>query len=605
MLKQPLQRLNVINTYLRGLRRYFLFTIFFSIVATALGTVSPQLIRITVDSIIGDEVLTLPSVFSRLAAVVTGNTLGFNLILMSALVIVTAVLSGLATFTSKTFAAKTSESFIKRLKDALYLHVQRLPMSFHVGHQTGDIIQRCTSDTEVIRNFISEQLLEVFRTLFLIIFSVSIMFSMNIKLSIIALCFTPIIVFYSGIFYNLIAKNFKVADEAEGELSSAVQENLSGVRVVRAFGRQKYELEKFDNKNNHFAKLWIKLGTISGVYWSVGDLITGLQILTVMLVGVFEATSGNLTVGEFISFLTYNQSLIWPLRSLGRIVSEMSKAGVSLDRVHYILHQPEETDEPNAKEPTKLESITFDNVSFSYAGGEQVLKNVSFTIRAGETFAVLGLTGSGKSTLAALLTRLYDLPPDSGRITVNGIDINNIKIEWLRKNIALVLQEPFLFSRTIEENIKAAAPSSELPHVREVADTACIDESIMGFAKGYDTMVGEKGVTLSGGQKQRVAIARMLLTGAPAMIFDDSLSAVDSQTDYKIRAALKSKLEEATVIIISHRITTLMQADKIMVLVGGEVVDIGTHEQLSGRDGVYKEIHDIQLHKDAPSGGDA
>ena len=301
-----------------------------------------------------------------------------------------------------------------------------------------------------------------------------------------------------------------------------------------------------------------------------------------------------MTLGSFLAFVTYNESLAWPVRSLGRVLSDMSKAGVSMDRVGYILNAQEEADAPEAKSFTPGD-IVFDHVTFRYEE-QDVLKDLSFTIRQGETFAILGGTGSGKSTLVQLLDRLYDT--SKGKITVGGTDVRELSRHELRKNLGFVLQEPFLFSQTIRENICAARPEATEEEMREAARIACVDEAISAFPEGYDTIVGERGVTLSGGQKQRVAIARMLLQRAPVMIFDDSLSAVDAETDAKIRAALRETLRDATVILISHRIPTLMQADRILVLEDGSISDLGTHEELTARPGIYREIYDIQMRSD-------
>ena len=316
-----------------------------------------------------------------------------------------------------------------------------------------------------------------------------------------------------------------------------------------------------------------------------------------IIAGVVEAVNGGLTLGEFLVFVSYSSSLAWPIRSLGRVLAEMSKAGVSIDRVGYILNSEPENGRGNELCPPMTGDIEFKHVTFGYEGSE-VLHDVSFTIPAGTTFAILGGTGSGKSTLVHLLDRLYDLGEGQGEISVGGVDIRDIDRGYLRRHIGLVLQEPFLFSRTIAENISAARPGAEEADIRRAAGIACVDEAITEFADGYGTMVGERGVTLSGGQKQRVAIARMLMQGAPIMAFDDSLSAVDAETDAKIRAELAHNLGSATVILISHRITTLMQAQRILVLSEGRVADIGTHEELISRPGIYRDIYDIQMSSD-------
>ena len=449
---------------------------------------------------------------------------------------------------------------------------------------------------DVIRNFVCNQLVEVVRTVFLIILYLSIMFSMNVKLSLVAVLFIPIVGLSSGVFYKKISSRFQVADEAEGELTTCAQENLTGVRVVRAFGRERYEVDRFNRRNQRFSQLWIRLGKLLSIYWASGTLLTCLQVMVIILVGTVETVHGNMTLGAFLAFITYNEALAWPVRSLGRVLSDMSKAGVSLDRVGYILQAQEEQDVPEAQEATTGD-IEFDHVSFGYEG-QPVLRDVSFTIPAGSTFAILGGTGSGESTLVHLLDRLYDLPEGQGTITIGGVDIRKMNRESLRRQIGLVLQEPFLFSQTIRENISATKPQATEKELRRAAAIACVDEAITEFPDGYETVVGERGVTLSGGQKQRVAIARMLVQQAPIMVFDDSLSAVDAQTDAKIRAALRESLGKSTVILISHRITTLMQADRILVLDGGRVADLGSHRELISRPGTYKDIYDIQMSSD-------
>lgn len=591
-------RLRLIANILAGQWHLFFFALLFSMGSTLFNSLTPQIIRLTVDSVIGSEPLALFGFFSGLGGLISSGPFFQGILICSGLVVLMAVCAGLCGYISRMALARGSENMLKNLRDRLFSHIQRLPFSWHVKNQTGEIIQRCTSDVNVIRGFISGQMVEVFRTVFLILLSMGIMFSMNVRISLVALTFIPIVILYSGIFFSIIAKKFLEADIAEGQLSTAVQENLTGVRVVRAFGRESFEVERFEKRNERFADLWIRLGHIQSYYWAIGDLITGLQIMTVAIFGVVEAVNGAISLGEFLAFISYNTTLVWPVRSLGRILSEMSKAGVSIDRVNYILEAGEEQDPPEALTPPMDGEIAFSHITFQYEGMQPVLRDIDFTIPAGSTFAILGGTGSGKSTLMHLLTRLYDLPPECGRITVGEVDIAQMKRGWVRKNIGMVLQEPFLFSRTIKENIAAPRPDAPMQEVRRAARIACVDGAIGSFTDGYDTIVGERGVTLSGGQKQRVAIARMLMQNAPIMIFDDSLSAVDAETDAQIRAALKTQMGRSTVILISHRITTLMQADRILVLEDGRMAELGTHQELIGRDGVYKRIYDIQMSSD-------
>ena len=576
----------IIFRFLKGNIRYFVGTLIFSMIFTACNALIPQIVKYTVDRILpGDEIL-------------AGFTMKQALLLAAALVILSAILAGIFNYLSKMCLAKGSENFLKSIRDTLYHHTQYLPFSWHVRHQTGEIIQRCTSDVEVIRNFVCRQLPEVFRICFLIILYLGIMFSMNVPITLAAAAFFPVIIGYSGFFYSRIAKRFQDADEAEGALSSTVQENLTGVRVVRAFGREKYEIDRFDKKNDAYSALWVHLGKIMSIFWASGDLITNLQVLTVMVMGTVFTVQGRISLGEFLAFISYNASLTWPVRSLGRIISDMSKAGVSMERVVYILDAKEEEEGEEELRPDLDGDICFHNVSFSYSQEHPVLKNMNFTIPAGSTFAILGTTGSGKSTLVHLLNRLYDLPEENGSITIGGVDIRKINRQYLRKNIGMVLQEPFLFSRTIEENIGITRENPTRDSIRHAAEIACVDEAIQHFSDGYDTIVGERGVTLSGGQKQRVAIARMLMKEAPVLVFDDSLSAVDTETDNKIRQKLKEEMEKATVILISHRITSLMQADCILVMDKGEIQQMGTHEELISQDGPYRDIYEIQMNSD-------
>ena len=590
------EKTDMVLTYLRGSRGYFVLALLCACLSMVFNALTPQVIRITVDSILDAEPANLPGVIENLIPLEALRAKPLTALWLAAgAVLLCAVLRGVCSYGQRLNLAKGSEGFVKSIRDGLFSHIQHLSYAWHTAHSTGDMIQRCTSDVDVIRNFVCNQLVEVVRTIFLIVLYLSIMFSMNVRLSLIALVFIPIVGLSSGVFYRKISSRFLVGDLAEGELTTCAQENLTGVRVVRAFGRERYEVERFEKKNRRFSQLWIQLGKLLSVYWASGTFLTSLQVMVIILAGVGEAVGGDMTLGEFLAFVTYNSSLAWPVRSLGRVLSDMSKAGVSMDRVGYILKAPEEQDSPEAGVDPVQGDIVFDHVTFGY-GGQPVLRDVSFTIPQGSTFAILGGTGSGKSTLVHLLDRLYDL--EEGRITIGGVDLRRFQRDHLRRNIGLVLQEPFLFSQTIGENIAATRPQAPEADVRRAAAIACVDDAISEFAAGYDTVVGERGVTLSGGQKQRVAIARMLLRNAPIMIFDDSLSAVDAETDTRIRRALRENLGSATVILISHRITTLMQADQILVLDHGQVAELGTHDQLIQRPGIYQDIYNIQMSSD-------
>lgn len=578
---------SLIAHFLRGSLHFFVISTLSAFIVILLEMFIPQIVRFTVDSVIGTEEPT--GMFAGLET----SVLIKHVWLIPTLVAFLAVLVALFRYMHRYYNVKGSEGLVKTMRDELFAVLQRLPFAWHMKNQTGDIIQRCTSDVERVTEFVSEQLVSIVRIVILIIIGLVFMFSMNFKLSLIALVAIPIILLYSVFFHGKISSHFKECDETEGVLSSVAQENLTGVRVVRAFGREKTEIDRFGTVNNKFAAQWVRLIRFMSMFWSAGDLISGIQVMLVLILGSVLCVKGELTAGEFIAFISYNSMTIWPVRYLGRVVSEMSKTGVSVDRIMYIINSEPETDRDTAGEPDISGDIEYRNVSFAYDDGTEVLNDISFTVKKGTTVGIIGATGSGKSTLVHLLNRLYELK--EGSITINGTDIRDIKMRYLRENIGMVLQEPFLFSGTIRENIASADENATDEEIRAAADIAEVDGAISEFQSGYNTVVGERGVTLSGGQKQRVAIARMLMQHAPIMVFDDSLSAVDAETDAKIRGKLDSRLKDSTVFIISHRVTTVMHADNIIVLEKGRIAEMGNHEKLMAQNGIYKKIYDLQM----------
>ena len=592
-------RLRLVLRFMQGSKRWFVLGLAASLLVTLIEMLNPQIIRATVDSIIGEEPFDLPVFLLAPVEAVGVDYFRTHLWVVALVVLALAAVGALCRFLNTYFNTRASETLVQTMRDLLFGHIQRLPFAWHMKHKTGDIIQRCTSDVDVVRNFLSEQLLAVFRIVILLVSSLWFMFTMSPRLTLIAAAAFPVIILYSMYFNRRISHHFRECDENEGILSTIAQENLTGVRVVRAFGREAYERERFEKQNIKYTGLWARMAVYMTAFWSVGDFISGLQVMLVVVFGCLFCVQGAMTPGQFIAFVAYNSILVWPVRQLGRVIADMSKAGVSLSRIAEIMDSPAEADAPDAEEPDMNQEIRFEHINYAYdANTPEILHDVSFSIEPGSTFAILGGTGSGKTTLMHLLCRLYDLAPGQGKITIGGVDLQKIRAEHVRRNIGIVLQEPFLFSRTIAENIGIGGKEHDLSSIRRAAAIACVDEAIMDFPEGYDTVVGERGVTLSGGQKQRTAIARTLAKETPIMIFDDSLSAVDAETDSRIRHALADSRGNATVILISHRITTLMQAQKILVLNNGRVEAIGTHEELIARPGTYRDIYRIQTGKE-------
>ncbi len=586
--------------FLKGSTHLFLLSVVISFCVTFLELIGPKIVQYAIDFCISDaagDAGSIPGYLRSFMDLLGGSEyLRSHLYLIAIVIAAIAALQALCRYLFRLLNSMASEKLIQRMRNTLFEHIMHLPFTWHGKNHTGDIIQRCTSDVETIRAFISEQLLSLFRIIIRIIVAMYFMINISGFLTIFSAVFIPIIVLYSSFFHIKIRNQFEHADNEEGRLSATAQENLTGVRVVRAFGREQYEKERFEKQNQEYTDMWISLMKTLAAFWSSNDFISGLQVMLVTVLGAVVCVKGQITVGEYIAFVSYNAMLTWPVRALGRIISEMSKAGVSIDRLRYIMNSETESDTEDAVEPSLLQDIRFENVSFAYDNAtEEVLKDVSFTIKSGTTFGILGSTGSGKSTLMYLMDKLYALPEGKGSIYVGNTNLRDIKTSHLRKNIGFVLQEPFLFSRSLSENIGITLKNPDIKEIRNAAKIAAIDDTIKTFTKGYETFVGERGVTLSGGQKQRTAIAQMLVQKPQVMVFDDSLSAVDTQTDAKIRAALSEHIGDSTVVLISHRITTLMHADNIIVLDKGRVAEAGTHEQLLEKNGIYKKIYDIQM----------
>ena len=491
--------------------------------------------------------------------------------------------------------SKVSETVAKDIRNQMYDHIQHLSFKYHDNAQTGELVQRATSDVDAVRRFFAEQVPGIIRIGLLFLINFVVLLFLNAKLALLSIMAVPLIAFLSVFFFRQIFKAYDDFQNHQGKMTAIIQENLSGIRVVRAFARQNWEKDKFKKTNSTQRQKGMTLLIRHTLYWPVAHTICGLQFVLTILVGAFMVIDGSMTPGTFVAFSTMVNALIWPLQELGRTITELSKSFVSFNRISEVMNtEKEELHTGGIDGNEKLEgNIEIKNLSFSYNKDVPVLNNISFTCKKGEKIALVGATGSGKSTLVNLLPRNYEY--DEGEILLDGRPLNNYSRHFLRKNIGIVEQEPFLFSTTIKENISYSLDREvSMDEIISAAKAAAIHDSIMDFPEGYNTMVGEKGVSLSGGQKQRITIARTILKDPAILILDDSTSAVDAGTEEKIKTALEKLMKGRTNFIIAHRIQTLKMADRILVLKNGEIVQEGTHQELVKTDGFYKQVFILQ-----------
>lgn len=586
----------------RGYRRYFVLSLLLTPVGVFLTYMMPLLVSFTVDSVIGTKPISLPGPLALLVEHVGGRDfLRQNLWVLAVSVLVLSIFNGVVFYLRRRWNALGGEGLSCALRNQLFRSLSGATCAWIKSHQTGDLIQRCTSDVETVRRFAQLQMMELVRTLVMMGIALAIMIPLNLWLTLTACSLLPVLLLFSFFYSRGVRRVFAKADEADGAMTSALQENLTGMRVVRAFARQKAELDKFTHFNQEYRRIYLRLGKLMSGFWGIGDFLSYTQITLVVLVGTVMAAQGTISLGTMILFSTYCSMFTFPVRQLGRVLADMIKANVAMHRLDEILTAPQEEEPGKALCPTLKGQVTFEHVDFVYPDdptSTPVLRDISFTAQPGQTIGILGSTGSGKSSLVHLMQRLFC--PTAGHILLDGIDLLDIRQDALRRQVGMVLQEPFLFSCTIGQNIAMADPSASQDICEDAARTACVHDVILQFREGYDTMVGERGVTLSGGQKQRVAIARMLVQNAPICVFDDSLSAVDAETDSAIRAALKQR-DTGTTFLISHRISTLRDADLILVLENGCITQRGTHAQLQAQEGLYRRICSIQNELDDPA----
>ena len=544
-----------------------------------------------------------------LAALAASSDAPTNMYLwLSALLAVTATAAGGGFhYLRGRWAAQASERIVQRLRDVLYRHLEHLPARFHDAADTGDLVQRCSSDVETLRVFLSSDIVEIGRAVILVLTVLPILVWLDPALALVSVALLPPITAFAYVFFANVKTVFQQTDESEAAMTAVLQENLTGIRVVRAFARQDYEIAKFADKNRIFRDNNNRLIRLMGWYWATSDFFAVAQIGAVLIVGGWWVATGHLTVGTLFAFMTYTSMIIWPVRQLGRVLTDSGKAVVALGRVNEILAEPEEAPALHTPDGHAMGQISIRGLTFGYEGsqghdGTAVLTNVDLDIAAGETIALVGPPGSGKSTLIRLLLRLYEYT--DGSIRLDGRELRELDRKWVRQQFGIVMQEPFLYSRSIRDNLLVGRAQADTEAIARAVRDAAIDGAIDEFPEGFDALVGERGVTLSGGQRQRLALARALLKDPPILVLDDALSAIDTGTEKRILAALTRRRGRHTTLVVAHRLSSVMHADRIIVLDGGRIRQVGSHEQLATEDGPYRELCRIQGSLDDQIAGD-
>ena len=587
-----MKRLKSLFKWIKPVFPLLLIICLFQIINPLTYSYVPQFIKYIFDYVLDNTGAsnTLPNFIKDFLSNYTGIKAAF---MVAVLLVVFQFIRALMMFLNGYIKGIFSERIAFDMRTKLYKHIQDLPTSYHNTVDTGDLIQRCTSDIDLLKNTLSNQIPELLYIVTAFTSGALQMSAINPLITLVTLIMVPFTFILSFIYFKYISKQFDIVEEDEANMTQTIQENVNGVRVVKAFNQEAYEIKKFSEKSEVFKTSTFKVNKAMSIYWGISDGLVFLQYAITVAFCIFLAEKGSISSGDIVACLMYISSIVYPIRGLGRIIGDFGKSIIASKRIDEILDMDVEYVNNGDLKPEIKGNIEFKDVRFKFDDSEEeLLKGINFSINSGETVAIVGKTGSGKSTIASLLVRMQEYT--GGSIKLDGVELKDIDKHYLRDNVGIVLQEPFLYAKSVYENIKIADKNLNEESVFNAAKTARIHDDILSFDKGYETLVGEKGVTLSGGQKQRVAIARMLVLNKPVLIFDDSLSAVDTKTDLMIRNALKNENDLYTSIIITHRITTAKEANKIIVIEDGKISAIGNHEYLASIDGLYKNLWDIQ-----------
>jgi ABC-type multidrug transport system fused ATPase/permease subunit len=567
--------------YLQPYRRQAVLTYLCLLMVTVLNLIVPWLVKSVID-------------YALAQGTALGNSRSY--LVQAALAIIgISMVKAVFSFGQRYLTEWLSLRTAYDIRNQFYNHVQRLSFAYHDAAQTGQLMSRATSDVDMVRQFIGSGLMEAANILLLLASTLFILFGLDWRLTLVALIPIPPLAFVAVRFGRVIRPHFQGIQAQVARLSTRIQESMAGVRVVKAFAREPYESERFAAENANLMDRRLRVMRLWGLNFPLMSFLIGLSTIIILWYGGREVIAGRLTIGSLVAFNGYLMMLAWPVQRLGWMVDVISRALASGERLFEILDAPSpvrEATDARVLPPVQGE-VRFENVSFSYADSRPVLHEVSLEAKPGQIIALLGATGSGKSTIISLIPRFYGV--SAGRITIDGVDIREVTLKSLRQQIGMVLQESFLFSATIRDNIAYGCPDATLEEIIEAAKVARAHDFISEFPDGYETWVGERGVTVSGGQKQRLAIARAVLLDPRIIILDDSTSSVDTNTEYEIQQALGALMKGRTTFVIAQRLTTVLHADQIIVLDKGRVAERGTHQELLAANGIYREIYDLQL----------